>query len=530
MKLTRDFTRPGRSAALAGSAMVATSHPAATLAALDLLRAGGNAVDAAIAAVAVQGVVDPHMTGIGGDCFVIYAPAGKAPVSINGSGRAPAAAALDWYLERGLAALPDTSPHAVTIPGAVDAWDKLSAQYGRKGLAASLAPAIAAARDGYVLQPRVASDWARETGRLSGNRTAAAALLPGGRAPLPGDRMENPALAVTLERIAREGRKGFYDGPVAEEMTAVLRDLGGLHTEDDFLAQTADWTTPIRATYRDHEILECPPNGQGLAALILMKILERFDLADPSLSEADRIHLHAEATKAAYRRRDLIVADPAVAPVDVEAALSSAAIDRLVKPIRLDRAAAPAEFDGPNHKDTVYVTVVDKDRNAISFINSVFWAFGSTIYAPRSGVLLHNRGLGFKLQAGHPNAIAPRKRPMHTIIPAMMMKDGRPVMPFGVMGGQYQAAGHAHVVSRIVDHRDNPQQASDRPRSFTFDGTLSLETTIPEATKLDLEKRGHKTAWAPEPIGGCQAIRIDWERDVLIGGSDHRKDGLALGY
>ncbi|MBL8587437.1 MAG: gamma-glutamyltransferase, partial [Methylobacteriaceae bacterium] len=244
----------------------------------------------------------------------------------------------------------------------------------------------------------------------------------------------------------------------------------------------------------------------------------------------DRVHLHAEATKAAYRRRDLIVADPAQTPVDVSAALSDAAIDALADAIRLDHAAPAAAFDMPEHRDTVYVTVVDRDRNAVSLINSVFWAFGSTIYAPQSGVLLHNRGLGFKLERGHPNAIAPGKRPMHTIIPGLIARDGAPLMPFGVMGGQYQAAGHAQFLSRVVDHGDDPQQASDRPRSFWFDGTLTLERTFPESIKADLERRGHRVVWSQEPMGGCQAILIDRTRGVLIGGSDHRKDGLALGY
>ena len=530
LDLARDFARPGRSAAVAGEAMVATSHPASTLAALDLLRAGGNAADAAIAAAALQGVVDPHMTGIGGDCFVLYWPAGGAPVALNGSGRAPAGARLERFLERGVREFGDSSPHAVTIPGAVDAWEALSARFGRMGLADSLAPAIRAAREGFRIAPRVAHDWRGQVARLSRSESAAGHYLPGGRAPRAGERMEHPALAATLAAIAGRGRAAFYEGAVAGEIAGFLAGLGGFHAEEDFAGQRATWETPISARYRDCDLYECPPNGQGLAALIIARILERFDLANPGLSEADRIHLHAEATKAAYRRRDAIVADPAQARIDVAAALSDSRIGALAGAISLDRAAPGEAFDLPDHRDTVYIAVVDRDGNACSFINSIFHAFGSTLYAAKSGVLLHNRGLGFRLAPGHPNAIAPGKRPMHTIIPAMLAKDGAPIMPFGVMGGQYQAAGHAHVLSRILDCGDDPQQASDRPRSFAFDGALTLEPTIGGDVATDLAARGHRVVRGTEPMGGCQAILIDRERGVLIGGSDHRKDGMALGY
>lgn len=525
--MTRDFMRPGRSLAIAEHGMAATSQPAATLAAVDILRAGGNAVDAALAAVAVQGVVDPHMTGVGGDCFALLAAEGRPTVALNGSGRAASGASLDWFLERGHTAIPDLSPHGVTVPGAVDAWCRLSADHGRLGLDAVLQPAIRAAEHGFVVTPRAALDWARYADRLSPE--AAAVLLPGGRAPEAGARMQHPALAGTLRAIARAGRDAFYAGPVAEEIVAVLTARGGVHRLADFAAQRSEYGPAIEAEYRGHRLQECPPNGQGIVALMIARILEGFDMG-PALGEADRIHLLAEATKAAYWQRDLIVADPAHHPFDVAEVLSDRFIDRLRAGIHADRASDPAAIDLPTHRDTVYVCVVDRDRNAVSLINSLFHAFGSGLYAPRAGVLLHNRGAGFRVEAGHRNAIAGGKRPLHTIIPGMLSDGARPVLAFGVMGGQYQAAGQVQLLSNMLDRGDDPQAASDRPRSFAFDGTLSLEPTTDPAVAAELARRGHVVRTADEPIGGYQGLWIDAARGVLLGGSDHRKDGMALGY
>lgn len=527
---SRDFMLPGRSVSIAENGMAATSHPQATLAALDILRAGGNAVDAAVAAVAVQSVIDPHMTGIGGDCFALYAPAGGKPLALNGSGYAPSAAHLDYFNERGIAAISEDSVHAVTIPGAVAAWSVLIENHGKLGMARVLAPAITAAEDGYRITPRVGLDWQRYQGRLAGNAAASVQFLPGGQAPSVGDRMCNPALAQTLRHIARHGTRAFYAGEVAGEIVEILRGLGGLHDLGDFEDYRAFETAPISAPYRDHRLIECPPNGQGLAALLIMRLLSGFDLSGDRLSEADRIHLLAEASKAAYAQRDALIADPAHMKADLTAVLSDASIDAMRARISLDRASEAQSWDLPEHRDTVYVTVVDRERNAISLINSIFAAFGSGIYAPKSGVLLQNRGTGFSLQAGHPNAIGPRKRPFHTIIPGMLEKDGRTVLSFGVMGGQYQAVGHAHFVSQLLDRNLDPQQANHRPRSFSFKNVLTLETTISAAIEADLRARGHRTEWAEEPLGGCQGIWIDHERGFLLGSSDHRKDGIALGY
>jgi gamma-glutamyltranspeptidase/glutathione hydrolase len=523
-----DFMVPGRPVAVGERGMAATSHPASTLAAVDILRTGGNAIDAAIAAVAVQAVVDPHMTGIGGDCFAIYAPAGGRMVALNGSGRAAAGAELGWFLGRGLAAIAPDSPHAVTVPGAIDAWCRLVADHGSKSLDEIFAAAIRAAEEGFVVTPRVARDWARNRGRIEAHGLGNAVYLPGGEAPAVGDRMVHPALGRTLRRIAREGRSAFYEGEIAEDMAGVLEACGSLIRLDDFAASKPDYVEPIGADYRGHRLWECPPNGQGIAALLIARILDGFDLKDERLSEADRIHLLAEASKAAYRQRDALVADPDISPFDMDAFLSDAFVGRIRRQISLEKAAAPEAFDMPLHKDTIYLCVVDRDGNMVSFINSLFSPFGSGIYAARSGIMLQNRGSGFRLVEGHPNAIAPRKRPFHTIIPGLLAKDGRPVMPLGVMGGQYQATGHVHFISGILDRGLDPQQASDAPRSFAYDGKLTLETTIPAAVAADLTARGHDVAWAQDPLGGCQAIWVDHARGVMFGASDHRKDGFAL--
>jgi len=524
----RDFMVPGRSVTVGDRGMAATSHPAATLAAVDILRAGGNAVDAAIAAVAVQAVADPHMTGIGGDCFAIYAPAGGKMIALNGSGRAPGKAELGWFLGQGMTTIAPDSPHAVTVPGAIDAWCRLVADYGSKSLDEIFAAAIRAAEEGFVVTPRVALDWNRYKGRIEKHGLGNEVYLPGGKAPAVGDRMVHPALGKTLRRIAREGRAAFYEGEVAEDIVATLNKAGNLMALEDLATAKPDYVDPIGADYRGHRLWECPPNGQGIAALLIARILDGFDLKDGKLSEADRIHLLAEASKAAYRQRDALVADPAFSAFDTEAFLSDGFVSRLRAEISLEKAAKPEAFDMPLHKDTIYLCVVDRDGNMISFINSIFSAFGSGIYAAKAGVMLQNRGSGFRLIEGHPNAIAPGKRPFHTIIPGMLSKGGKAIMPMGVMGGQYQSTGHVHFISGILDRGLDPQQASDAPRHFAFDGKLSLEPTIAESVMADLKARGHDVTWADEPLGGCQAIWVDHARGVMFGASDHRKDGFAL--
>lgn len=523
----RNFTTPSRSIAVGERGMAATSHPQATLAALDILKAGGNAMDAAIAAVALQGVVEPQMTGVGGDCFVLYSPRAGTPMALNGSGRTPAKTDLAAAMAKGAKDLAPTAIEGVTIPGAIDAWCKLAAAHGSKSLEDILKPAIDAAENGFRVTPRVAADWAKFRARLESNPAAKEHFLPGGVAPAIGDKRSQPALGKTLRRIAREGRSAFYEGEVAEELVSVLQGLGGVHTAGDFAAHFSEDVTPISTKYRGYDVVECPPNGQGLAALMILRVLAGYDIK--SLAEVDRVHLLSEATKAAYRARDAFFCDPAHGKVDAAYFLSDDYIGRIRSKIDMKRASSKADWDDIEHTDTVYVTVVDRDLNAVSFINSLFNPFGSGIYAPKSGVLLHNRGYGFRLKPGHPNALAPNKRPMHTIIPGMVMKDGRCQMPFGVMGGHYQATGHGNFLSNVFDLGMDIQAASEAPRSFDFDGVLSLETTFGKNIGEELAARGHNVSWSESALGGCQAIWIDHERGALLGASDHRKDGVALG-
>ncbi|MTH79735.1 gamma-glutamyltransferase family protein [Paracoccus aestuariivivens] len=524
-----DFLSGRRPSTYAGQAMIATSHPLATSAGLEVLQSGGNAVDAAIAAVAVQSVVDPLMTGIGGDCFALYAPAGGQVRALNGSGRAPEAATVAALRAAGLQDdIPPNSPHAITVPGAVSAWCKLHGEYGSQPLEQLFSRAVGYAENGYPVTPRVAQDWEGAKDLVAGDVHAAKVFLPDGRPPVTGERHAQPLLAARLREIAKSGAKGFYTGETASHMVAHLRSLGGLHTEVDFAAgcDEAEWVTPIHANYRGYDIHECPPNGQGLAALVILRILEGFDMA--SLSEADRIHLHAEATKLAYHHRDALIGDASVCAGLAEELLSDAVIETLRARIDMTQAQPPALWDEPEHKDTIYLCVVDAHGNALSFINSIFNGFGSGRLDPATGVLFHSRGSSFRLIEGHPNAIGPRKRPMHTIIPGMVTQNGRVVMPFGVMGGHYQAAGHAAFLSGVIDRGMGVQEAIDQPRSFAFGGMLDLEKTIPPQTRTELEARGHTVRVLDAPIGGAQAIRIG--DGLLEGGSDSRKDGMALGF
>jgi gamma-glutamyltranspeptidase / glutathione hydrolase len=528
----RDFAQPRRSAAVAANAMAATSHPLATLTALEILRAGGNAVDAALATVAVLGVVEPQMTGIGGDCFVLYSKAGSAvPIALNGSGRAPMKATVDWYRANGIRSIEIQTPHAVSVPGAVDAWCRLHADHATKDLAELMEPAAKFAEEGHAVTPRVAADFAASFPKVMADPDCGRVFAPAGRAIGLGETMKQPALAKTLRLIGKKGRAGFYEGAVAEEIIAKLQRLGGLHTMEDFALQRCDYVAPISTKYRGYDVFECPPNGQGLAALMILSTLAGYDIGGKGTSDADRIHLLAEAAKAAYAVRDAYFGDPKQVDVAVGRYLSDDYANATRAHIRLDRAGDPVAWDARDaiHKDTVYFCIVDRDGNAISFINSLFHDFGSGILAPKSGVLLHNRAISFRIDSEHPNAIAPGKRPMHTIIPGMLVKDGKAVMPFGVMGGHFQSIGHANLLMQILDLGLDPQEAAEAPRSFAFDGILALETTVPETIARDLAARGHRVARAGA-LGGCQAIWIDRQRGCLIGGSEPRKDGCALGY
>ena len=527
----RNFHFPGRSLVYARRAMCATSHPMASLTAVEVLKSGGNAVDAAIAAAAVLTVVEPHMTGIGGDCFALIARPGLArPIALNAAGRAPAGATAAWLAGSGLTRIDPTIAHAVTVPGAVDGWTRLLADYGTLPLSRLLEPAIELAERGMVVAPRVAADWALHEPRISHHAGARMHLFRAGAVPRAGDVMRFPALAATLRILAREGREGFYTGAVAEDIVGELNALGGLHTLDDFAAQRASYVTPISVSYRGVELWELPPSNQGIVALMVLRMLERIGLPDDPVS-VERYHVQLEAARLAFAMRDTFVADPDMADVPVTHMLSDAVIDDLAG--RVDRKCRRADLGPlpePPGSDTVYFAIVDESGMAVSFINSLYDDFGSGIVTRKTGVVLHNRGKGFVCDPGHRNCIAPRKRPMHTLVPAMVMKGGEPHMVMGVMGAHFQPMGHVYVMTNVFHYGMDPQEAIDTPRVF-FDGdTVLVEESVPEAVVAGLKALGHPVAARPMPWGGAQVVRIDRDSGVLVGASDPRKDGQALGY
>ena len=524
----RDLHLPGRSLALATNGMCATSHPLAAKVAVQILEAGGNAVDAAIAGGMMLNVCEPAMTGLAGDCFVLLSPPGEDRViALNGSGRAPAGLHADGLRNAGHETIPLRGVEAVTLPGAVDAFCRLSKDWGRAGLATSLAPAIHYAETGVPVAPRVAFDWAMNEETFKG--TARDVYLTQGRAPQVGEVFRAPGQAEVLRRIAMEGRDGFYDGEVAEDLIVSLQALGGTHTLDDLAATACDYVEPVSGTYGELEVVEHPPNGQGATAILLLNILKSFDLAAMDPFGAERAHIEAEAAKLAYDARDRIIADPDhTSRLDHMLAPETAAqLAALIDPSRA--LPSPAKAADAVHKDTVYLCVVDGEGMAVSLIYSIFWGFGSGLASEKFGLLFQNRGAGFNLTSGHPNEAGPGKRPMHTIIPGMLRQNGRVLGPFGVMGGGYQPQGHARFVSNLTDFGLDPQEAIDGPRVFADKGVLKVERGYPDAVRQELTDMGHRVEVPEVPLGGAQAILIG-ENGVLSGASDPRKDGIALGY
>lgn len=528
--MSRDFHLPGRSPVYAREGMAATSHPLASLAAIETLRAGGTAADAAITAVALLGVIEPQMTGIGGDCFCLVAKPGSPVWGYNGSGRTGAAMDIEKLLAEGLkGSIPQDSIHAVTVPGAVDAWETILKVHGRFGLDRALAPAIRMAQEGYAIPPRIALDWSLAAERLRKDKGATLHYLPGGQPPAVGDIIKLPALAATLKKIAAGGSRAFYDTEVAQDIVDTLAPRGNTLAASDFAAHRGEDVIPISSRYRGLDIVELPPNGQGLAALVLLNILERFDMAALDPLGAERAHVALEAGRLAYAVRDTHIADPAFMRMAVPRLLDRGFAADLADTIDRTRRSDLPQAPGPRG-DTTLVTVVDRDRNAVSIINSLFVPFGSAVATEKTGIMLHNRGMSFVLDPKHPNCAGPGKRPMHTIIPALAMRGESCEMAFGVMGGSYQAMGHAHFVSNLVDYGMDVQVAIDVPRYF-FEGQRTVvERGLPQEAIDGLRSRGHDVMVRPLPLGGGQAVRIDWERGILIGGSDARKDGCALGY
>ena len=524
----RDYHLPGRSPVLCTNGLCATSHPLAAKTAVDVLQKGGNAIDAAIAGAVLLGICEPQMTGLGGDCFVIFSPGGTHDIkAMNGSGKAPMALEASMLRKKGLNDIPKQSVEAVTIPGAIDAFCQLSEDWGKLGIDTLLAPAIHYAKEGIPVAPRVGHDWKNSIHNL--HPTAMAKFSSSGKALRVGEIFCAVGQAEVLKKIAKEGRDGFYSGAVADDMVTSLQDLGGMHTLEDFAMQRAFYTDPISSPYKEVDLVEHPPNGQGATAILLLNILSHFDMSQFVPFGASRAHLEAEATKLAYQVRNRIIADPEHTN-ELETMISMQTAKQLADEINLKQAQPHLKkSEEAFHKDTVYITVVDKDRMIVSLIYSIFDSFGSGIASNRYGILFQNRGAGFNLNQGHPNELKPGTRPMHTIIPAMLRKDSKIILPFGVMGGQYQPVGHARVVSNIIDYNLSPQEAIDAPRSFSDEGIMKVERGYAPQVAQELADMGHNVTQEVEAIGGSQAIYIH-ENGVLEGASDPRKDGCALGY
>ncbi len=533
MKKTPEFPSR-RSTVWARHGMVSTSQPLAAMAGLRMLMEGGNAADAAVTVAAMLNVVEPMSTGIGGDCFALVYEAESGQVTaLNGSGRAPAAFTLAEAQRLGLETIPLTGPLPVTVPGAASGWAALVESYGRRSLADCLAPAIATAESGFPVSERISGGWRRATEKLSRDPEAKRVYLP---APHVGEIHRQPDLARTFRQVAEGGARAFYEGPLAGAIAACIQAQGGYLTTDDLSTHTATWEEPIRTTYRDVEMLEHPPNGQGLAALVALNIVEGVDLADMDYFDPERWHVMIEAMRMGMADAARYVADPSMVDVPVEGLLSKTYAAKRRTLIQLGRAAEIVAPGQPEHRETVYLTVVDGEGNAVSFINSLFYGFGSGLVVPGTGICLQNRGACFRLEPGHPNVLEGGKRPYHTIIPAMALRDGRLWLTFGVMGGFMQPQGHLQVLVNLVDEGLSPQQALDAPR-FRVDERggiqVAIEDGVPVSTREALATMGHDVRTEPAFFGGFgsgDVVAVDAATGALAGAADPRKDGCAVGY
>ncbi len=531
---------PTRQTARATNGMVATPHYLASQAGLRILQDGGSAVDAAVAANAVLQVVYPHNCAAGGDAFwIIYDPRERRPVALNGSGRAPAAAELSRLRDRGLVDMPVHGPLPVTVPGAVDSWYEALHRYGRLDVARILAPAIAYAEDGFPASLKLCQAIGEEAGLLALSPAAAEVLLPAGRVPRPGQVLYNRDLAATYRLLAREGRDAFYRGALAERIAATIQELNGLLTLDDLASHTSDWVEPLSTSYRGYDVYESPPNSQGLTALIALSVVDGFDLTAMPPRGVEWQHLLVEATRLALADRDAHLTDPAAMRVAISDLLGAEHVAAQRASVDRARAAPVQPSDYPPRGDTIYLCAVDRDGQCASLIQSLYYTFGSGIMVPGTGLLLQNRGAYFSLRADHPNAIAPRKRTLHTLMPAMMLRDGHPVLVFGAMGGDGQAQTHLQLVANIVDAGLDVQQAIDAPRWFSGaalpghgPAPLLMEDRFAPELRAGLRAWGHEVvplgSWE-ELMGHAQAIALH-QNGVLAGGADPRGDGSAVGW
>lgn len=541
------YAHQSRSAIVARHGIVAASHPLAAQAGLDVLRSGGNAADAAIAANAVIGLTEPMSCGIGGDLFAIYwdAKSGKLH-GLNASGRSPYELNRQVFADKGLETIPTSGPLCWSVPGCISGWEALRERFGTRPLSDLLRPAIAHAANGFPITEIIGDDWNRSARSLSRWPTTSATYFPHGRAPQIGEVFRNPQLAASLQAIADGGPPAFYQGPISEKIVAFSQANGGFFSREDFADHRAEWVEPISTNYRGYELWELPPNGQGLAALQMLNILEPHDVKALGHNSAPYLHLLIEAKKLAFADRAKFYADPTFEKTPVDVLASKTYAQARAKRIDPQKAAVDTPPGNPllEQGDTIYLTVVDKDRNCCSFIQSNFYGWGSQVVPGDVGFVLQNRGAWFALDEKHANRLEPHKRPFHTIIPAMVTRDGRPWLCYGVMGGDMQPQGHVQVLVNMVDFGMNVQAAGDAARIRHFGsaeptgqpakpngGTVAVESGVPEATREQLRKLGHRvTDQETGAFGGYQGIWIDWEHGTLQGGSDPRKDGCAAGY
>lgn len=511
--------------------MVATSHPLASSAALSILKEGGNAVDAAITAAAVLAVVEPQMTGIGGDCFAMVKSASGELTGINGSGRSAKKTDGQWFRDNQFSDIPFDSVHAITTPGALKTWDALHQNFGSVEFERLFVDAIHYADQGYHVAPRVAFDWQTNARQLCHDKVAAKLFLKNGQAPKCGQKMANLPLGRALKLIAKKGVEVFYQGEIAEDIVSTVAAKGGMLSLNDLAEMECEWFDPVSTNYCGYRVSELPPNGQGIVALIMMNLLTLLESDHLPIDSAERYHLEIEVGRVAYAVRDVTLADVDFMQVSTEELISIEFAQTLLPLIDRNKRNEKITLPHLPNADTVYLAVADKNGMMVSLINSIYTPFGSGIVAPNSGVLLQNRGACFNLIENHPNEIASRKRPMHTIIPAMASQPNRKDIAFGVMGGAYQPMGHLHVLSNFAKYGNNPQQSLDSPRAFwSSDGVIEVEANLPDHIKQGLVQRGHRLRPALSPIGGGQMIIRDYDLGAYIGGSDPRKDGLAIAY
>jgi len=531
-----------RSAVIAQRGMVCASQPLAALVGVDVLKAGGTCVDAAVATNAALGLMEPASCGIGGDLFaILWVEKEKKLYGLNASGRAPAAWTLEKARSLGLQRIPRESPLSWSVPGCVSGWQALSERFGRLGLARVLEPSIEYAREGFPVSPIIASHFAGW--RDQDNPQLAAVFHPGGRVPGYGDVFRNPLLAASYERIAKDGASGFYQGEAAERIVAKSRELGGHMSLEDLRSHRADWVDPVSSSYRGYDVWEIPPNGQGISALQILNLMEGFDVPSLGHNSVDYLHLFVEAKKLAFEDRARYYADPAFAKVPVAWLVSKEYARERAKRIDPKRAALRAlPGDPPLDSDTVSLCAADGEGNMVSLIQSNYAGFGSGICPDGVGFAMQNRGQAFSLDPNHTNRLEPKKRPFHTIIPAFLTRKGAPVMAFGVMGGDVQPQGHAQVVMNILDFGLSVQQATDVPRivhegssapwggEMTDGGEVIPELGLDPKVLEGLAARGHRISKTPEALGGYQAIWREEDPRRYFGGSDPRKDGQAIGY